>query len=126
MTRDEARAYFKNKGLTYQDIKEGDINRLVTLLGESLEDYRLHGGEHAESMGMTIRKPRVRDVKILKRTGFQYAYLRVKGSYFEGREAISFNRDGFIGFGGELDSKNIAPIIKAFCKWCDSLTPLSI
>lgn len=119
LNRDEAREYFKNKGLSYSNIDEEDIRDLVQFLSEEFKEYVKNGREHAKAMDMKARKPLVRNVKILKRTGLQYAYLKVKGSYFESREAISFNKDGFIGFGGELDDKNVQPILKAFCRWCD-------
>jgi hypothetical protein len=119
LNRDEARDYFKNKGLSYTDVTEEDIRDLVQFLSEELKEYVKNGGEHAKTMDMKARKPLVKHVKILKRTSLQYAYLKVKGSYFDSREAISFNKDGFIGFGGELDDKNVQPILKAFCRWCD-------
>jgi hypothetical protein len=119
LNRDEAREYFKDKGLSYADITEEDLRDLVQFLSEEFKIYSKNGGEHAKAMDLKSRKPLVKHVKILKRTGLQYAYLKVKGSYFDSREAISFNENGFIGFGGELDDKNVQPILKAFCRWCD-------
>jgi hypothetical protein len=119
MNRDEAREYFKKSGLSYSDITEEDITSLFHLMNDEFSIYKKTGGEHAISMDMRARKPLVKHVKVFKRTGLKFAYLKVKGSYFESREAISFNENGFIGFGGELDDKNVQPILKAFCRWCD-------
>lgn len=46
-------------------------------------------------------------------------YLYMNSHYFTRRECISFNRDGFIGFAGWADSKNTAPIVRAFAEWVD-------
>lgn len=121
MNRDEARNYFKNIGLSYANLQIQDINTLLNIVSEELELYLKTGGEHAEAMGMEVRKLLKKDVKILK-DGLKYAFIRVKGSYFESREAISFNQNGFIGFGGELDDKNVQPLLKAFCRWCDKIS----
>lgn len=119
-TRDNARLYFENAELTYADITAEDINLLVELLSEELEAYRTTGGEHAKNMAMTVRKPLVKDVKILK-TGLKHAYIKVDGSYFEKREGISFNKDGFIGFAGSFDGSNTTPYLTAFMRWVDAV-----
>ena len=121
MTRDEAREYFKSLDLSYKDISEIDVYILTKYIEVELDNYYKNGGDHAKSMDLRVKAPLKKNVKVLKRSGLQYAYIRVAGSYFENREAISFNKDGFIGFGGELDSKNTTPIIKGFCNWCDYL-----
>ena len=46
----------------------------------------------------------------------------VDGMYFADREAISFNDDGFIGFAGWSDSKNVQPFYRAFKSWMDEKT----
>lgn len=120
MTRDEAREHFKSLNLSYDQISEMDIYILVKFIETELEDYYKNGGEHAKKMDLRVRAPLKKYIKTTKRNGLEYAYLKVKGSYFESREAISFNKDGFIGFGGELDDKNVQPILKAFCNWCYS------
>ena len=52
------------------------------------------------------------------RTGvIESAFLSCDGSYFTGREAISFNSDGFIGFCGWADDKNSIPFLVAFYRW---------
>lgn len=49
--------------------------------------------------------------------GIKSAFLRVSGFYFSGREAISFNEDGFIGIAGWADDTNVQPFLRAFHKW---------
>lgn len=118
---EEARDYFKQKNLSYLQIDQGKLDILQELLAEELAVYRNSGDEHAQQMRMKLRKPLKKHTKILKRTGLIYAAFKVDGSYFENREAISFNRDGFIGFGGEFSSVNVQPMLKAFFKWCDKI-----
>lgn len=118
MKREEAREYFKNKDLNYSKIKKEDIDKLIEFVSDELEIYLRTGGFHAEQMGMRIKKPLIKDVKVLK-SGLKYAQIRIKGSYFDNREGITFSQTGFIGFGGEFSDVNVAPILKAFCKWCD-------
>lgn len=119
LTRDGARAYFKDLGLSYHMIREEDIEILLSALSTELELYKNNGEDYAKQMDMKVRKPLVKDVKILKRTGLKHASLKIDGSYFEKCEAITFNVDGFIGFGGELCETNVQPILRAFHSWCD-------
>lgn len=49
--------------------------------------------------------------------GIKSAFLKVSGFYFQGREAISFNEDGFIGIAGWADDTNVQPFLRAFHKW---------
>jgi hypothetical protein len=122
LTNNEARAYFVEKGLSYDDVTEENLDLLERLLILSLAEYRTSGDEHAEQMGMYLQKRLKKHTKILKGTGMQYAMFRVKGSYFKNREAITFNRDGFIGFGGEFSSANVQPMLRAFCSWCNEIS----
>lgn len=78
-TNNEARDYFAGKGLSYDDVTEGDILTLIS------------------------------------------CFLYVNSHYFERRECISFNADGWIGFAGWADQGNTNPILRAFIEWCDQL-----
>ena len=125
MTREDARYYFKELGLTYADISRTDLYLLSALLdlyivrdrcermaaGEPLywvrvnpaKDYR---GEWAENGAMI------------------HARMTAKGEYFSARQVISFNRDGFIGFCGDADDNNLKPVLDAFVAWCDELAAI--
>ena len=119
--RDSARQYFKDCGLTYQDITVWDLRRLELLLNQKFIEAALSGNE-----GRPIYWKRVNDAKNYKG---QYddegkmicAFLTAKGTYFNAREVISFNRDGFIGFCGDSDKINTKPVVTAFREWCDWL-----
>ena len=116
MTNDEARRYFRDKGLTYRKLRRYDVDLLKGYIGHELARY-----------AKTDDIRRIDDYRVCKRVHFhgtksgrlQYAAIRVSGSYFKHREAVTFNGDGFIGFCGWASDYNAEPILTAFCKWCD-------
>ena len=113
-TREEAREYFKKKGLSYSWIKEFEIEKLRFLIEKELLEYLKDGGEHAKKMDMKLSNkfkksyygPIWNKDKTLK-----FACITVNGSYFKNREGICFNDDGFIGFCGWADNSNKMPFI---------------
>jgi hypothetical protein len=117
MTNDEAREYFKSKGLSYADITEGDICTLVMLLNKYIKQACKNHEMSVDTMRMSQR------IKSKFNTSGKLieCYLFINSHYFTQRECISFNIDGFIGFCGWAGGDNPRPIIKAFTEWCDSL-----
>lgn len=124
MTTSEARAYFMEKGLTYADIAIDDLHYLRELLDEQFIRQRK---QRMKDHHKPLYWKRVNDAKYYKgqfdpETGnLVCAFLTGSGEYFNAREVISFNRDGFIGFCGAADSENTAPVVAAFVEWCDWL-----
>ena len=127
MTNDEARAYFKAKGLTYDSVTLNDLHFLKELLNKHFIQQR---EEQFRQYGRPLYWNRVNNAKYYKGefTPATYgkgrlicAFLTGSGEYFTAREVISFNRDGFIGFCGSADSENTAPVLAAFVEWCDWL-----
>jgi len=116
-SNNEAREYFSNCGLTYDDITEGDILTLIMLLNKEIKQ----ANKNCEtSMGSMYLSKRI-DMKRKTNGSIITCFLYVNSHYFERRECISFNGDGFIGFAGWADQGNTNPIIRAFLKWCDIL-----
>lgn len=113
----DAREYFKSKGLTYDSISEGDILILSMMLEKELKKSNKAG----ETSVSTITLSKKVDMKKKANGHIMYCFLYVNSHYFELREAISFNRDGFIGFAGWADQGNTNPLLRAFLKWCDYL-----
>lgn len=115
-TTNEARQYFTDKGLTYNDIKEGDVLTLVMLLNKHLKKANKDNETSAE---MTLSSK----VDIFKKSNgsISKCYLYMNSHYFTRRECISFNADGFIGFCGWADQGNTNPVLRAFLEWCDYL-----
>lgn len=116
-TTNEAREYFKNKGLTYDSITEGDILILSMMLEKELKKSNKAG----ETSVSTITLSKKVDMKKKANGHIMCCFLYVNSHYFERREAISFNRDGFIGFAGWADQGNTNPLLRGFLKWCDYL-----
>ena len=125
--RQTARNHFEEAGLTYSDIKEKDFYMLLALLAEELEKF---GEEVKDPNTHGIASMRISDRNGLKRYlpifnkkdngELETAYIFVDSHYFNGREAISFNRD-FVGFAGWADDTNIQPFVKAFIRFTDYL-----
>lgn len=118
LTRDNTRKYFNNLDLNYNIITEIDIRRLMNIVDRELLDYL--DTDKGKQMNMRLSNLKKKDIKFNK-DGLEYAYLKIDGSYFKEREAISFNRNGFIGFAGSLDDDNTEPILNGFYEWCEYL-----
>ena len=113
----EAREYFKNCGLTYDDITEGDILTLVMLLNKEIKKSNKVGETSVNTMSLSKKIVFVNSPKQTMKRCFLY----MNSHYFTKRECISFNEDGFIGFAGWADQGNTNPILRAFLAWCDVL-----
>ncbi|MDI6742175.1 MAG: hypothetical protein QMD11_05475 [Smithella sp.] len=112
-----AREHFKNKGLSYNDITEGDICTLVMLLNKHIKQASKDGRMSTNTMRMSQKiKSKFTTTGKLKE-----CYLFMNSHYFTQRECISFNDDGFIGFCGWADDRNTEPVVNAFIEWCDSI-----
>lgn len=124
MTRDKARAYFKNKGLAYSDIKYADLFFLELLLNEQfnkqLKENFLACGLNKPIYWLHVNYSSY-NARYDEHDRITRAFLTGEGSYFDAREVISFNADGFIGFCGEASDENTEPVLTAFVKWCDWL-----
>lgn len=116
-TKEEAREYFKNAGLTYKDITEGDILTLIMLLNREIKKSNKIGETSVNTMTLSKRI----DLKKKSNGTIISCFLYVNSHYFERRECISFNADGFIGFCGWADVGNSNPILRAFREWVDVL-----
>jgi hypothetical protein len=116
-TTKEARQYFRDKGLSYHDITEGDILSLLMLLNREIKKSNKAGETSVSTMHMSSK------IDMKKRTNGTIikCFLYINSHYFTRREAISFNEDGFIGFAGWADQGNTNPLLRAFLRWCDDL-----
>ena len=123
MTTSEARAYFKEKGLTYNDVTLDDLHYLKLLLDEQFikERKKRIQTRHKPQYWIRVNEAKYYKGEYTPEGRLVCAYLTGKGAYFTAREVISFNRDGFIGFCGAADSENTAPVLAAFIEWCDWL-----
>ncbi len=114
MTREEAREYFKNCNLSYENLDINNIYKLIQMLNKKITE--------ANSIMIMINEPRLKGSNkdiIMKNGKIIFAQIRVKGDYFDSREAITFNKNGFIGFCSWASDDNTQPFIDAFKEWCD-------
>lgn len=109
MTRNDARAAFAATGLTYADLSKDDLRVLREAINAELKASKLIGGYKMNGPIKTVDWPR------------GWAALTCRAYYFEKREAVTFNPDGFIGFAGWADDKNVVPILAGFLKWLNAL-----
>lgn len=106
MTRDDARHAFAASGLSYDDLTQANLRRLISLIDADMKESGL-------MEGFRMR----RKCKLVEIGGQKSAALRCKAFYFDDREAVTFNPDGFVGFGGWADDENIRPILSGFTAW---------
>jgi hypothetical protein len=109
MTRDEARKAFALSGLTYAVVTRPNIETLRKMIDAEMKMAALMDGTY-----------RMRKICRLRMYPLGIgAELRCKSHYFDNREAVSFNHDGFIGFAGWADDNNIKPVLAGFVAWID-------
>lgn len=116
-TTNDARNYFKEKGLTYDSIDEGDILVLSMMLQQEIKKSNKADETSVSTMTLSTKI----DMKKKTNGHITSCFLYMNSHYFTRREAISFNVDGFIGFAGWADQGNTNPLLRAFLKWCDYL-----
>lgn len=116
-TNDAARQYFAQKGLSYDKIVGGDILVLVMMLNREIKKSNAAGETSVNTMHLSEKI----DLKKKTNGAIISCYLYMNSHYFTRREAISFNKDGFIGFAGWADQGNTNPLLRAFLRWCDYL-----
>lgn len=112
----EARKYFAEKGLSYADITSGEICALVLLLNRHL---KIANAKHITSVDMHMSEKI--SCKYKSNGTLSEGFLFINSHYFTQREAISFNKDGFIGFCGWASESNTSVFVGAFKEWCDAI-----
>lgn len=117
LTRDQARALFSKAGLTYAAVTGQSIQRLRALV-----NARMTASGLIEDTYRCMQRG-----KVFQLNGkFHYATLRCRSHYFEDREVVTFNPDGFIGFAGWAADDNVQPILAGFSDWVsETATALS-
>lgn len=111
ITREQARNYFTHAGLNYGQITLTKIKKLQELL-----DFHLNAsGVFRASMSCDKKI----DFKFTDDGGMAHASIKCSADYFKGRQAVDFEKNGFIGFAGWSDSQALKPILEAFVEWCD-------
>jgi hypothetical protein len=124
--RDNFKSSFPNG---YQDIGSKEIYKLEQLIINELSDH-INEDDYSRHV-MTLAPLRKGDIAYNEGHISQCYFMvdcmthpisktKTKPfSQWKRREAISFNRDGFIGFAGWASLKNEAPFVNAFNRWVD-------
>lgn len=99
MNNDEVREAIKGKGITSDNVTETQLRSLFKILQRKLRESDCFEGTYR----VFNRKPS--------------KFMTCSAHYFKNRELVSFNRDGFIGFAGWSDSKNVKPIHDSIIEW---------
>lgn len=115
MTRDEARQLFKDSGLTYAVNSPENLRRLITLINS-----------HMIASGVIDGTLRMRRSTGVNKYGKGTAELRCRAFYFDSREAVTFNPNGFVGFAGWAADENVAPILDGFAEWCREMAAVTV
>ena len=87
--RDDARALFQRTGLTYNDVTKENLKLLKRLI-----NVRMDSSDYFDSTFKCTK------IEIKNQSLRFWAGIKCEAFYFENREAVSFNDDGFIGFAG--------------------------
>jgi len=108
VTRNDARELFERSNLSFDK-----------LTVEMMRDLRKRIDLAMKSSGLMQETLRMRRCCRLtpRHDGRFYVTLRCRSYYFDDREAVTFNPDGFIGFAGWADDNHLAPILKGFDDW---------
>ncbi|MFV1484541.1 MULTISPECIES: hypothetical protein [unclassified Phaeobacter] len=107
-TREAARQAYAESGLAYFPLT---LERM-SALRDSINSEMLAAG----LMKGTYHMAHPSKIRI---HGNGCAELLCVSFYFEGREAVTFNSDGFVGFAGWADDANVQPILRGFLQWVE-------
>lgn len=108
MTNDEVRQLLADKGITISTVTAAQLATLHDKLDEKLKA----SGCFRDTYKMNP-KHETKDMR----------YMTCSSDYFDDREAISFNSDGFIGFAGWSSETNVKPILEAVIEWAETVIP---
>lgn len=100
MSRDQVRELLAKNGVECSSVPDHELKRLRLIISKYLRQSGIYNG--------TARLAKAK--KDLK-------FIEMKTELWERREAVSFNRDGFIGVAGWADKNNVKPILDALVEW---------
>lgn len=100
MNRDQARKALKDAGINTSTLTDIQLKKLRAILTNRLIRSNIYQGE--------IKLSRARK---------NLNFIRVDTYQWNGRDAISFNDDGFIGIASWASDINVKPFISALIEW---------
>lgn len=91
-------------GVTVAGVTDGQLMGLRKIINRHLKESGIYNG--------TAK---------LTRAGKDRKFMEMKTEQWRCREAVSFNRDGFIGVAGWADNNNVQPLLTALVEWSSTL-----
>lgn len=125
MDRGQLRKYFVDCGLSYSNIKIIHLRMLEALIQIEFEKIKVDDIFEKCIYWDRVNKSKYYKGKYNTDGSLICAFMTAKGGYFNCREVVSFNENGFIGFCGEADGTNIIPVANGFKNWCDWLKEIA-
>jgi hypothetical protein len=107
LKRERARQLFKKSGIKYLDLTRKDLQRLRNII-----NAKMVASEVIEGTLRCRQRPYMR-----VSAGRPYGGIRCRSFYFDDREVVTFNPDGFLGFAGWAADGNVQPILHGFVEW---------
>lgn len=105
MTNDDVRKILADKNITTDNVTQKQLQELHDILSRKLpESGCFRGGFEMNPMQLDENMK----------------FMTCRADYFKEREAVSFNRDGFIGFAGWASSNNVKPILEGVVEWANA------
>lgn len=115
-SRESLRARF-NESVGYGNVTRRDLEVLKLALDH---EFQLANAEARTRVGRTLAVDWDNCTESYDEDGrLRSAFVKCKANYFEDREAVSFNGDGFVGFCGWADGDNTQIVLDAFQSWLD-------
>lgn len=99
MTRDDIRQILKDLNITCENVTPVQLLTLRDTVNKHLKLSNIYDG--------SAKLDKTRDQR----------YMTMNTNQWKGREAISFNKDGFIGIAGWAGDSNAAPLVSALHEW---------
>lgn len=112
---DELRALFAER-MKPEHVTIAEIYRLWCILERCLRE------DHGHRLLMEMEPLNDKVMLAIRNHGWpkRGVELRVRGPYFDRREAVTFGTSGFIGFCGWASSCNERPFLDGFREWCET------
>ncbi|UTS79619.1 hypothetical protein [Phaeobacter piscinae] len=108
LTREAARKAYADSGLDHFPLTLERMSGLRNAINSEMLAAGLMQGTYHMAHPSLIRVH-----------GSNCVELRCVSYYFDDREAVTFNADGFVGFAGWADDTNVQPVLRGFLQWVE-------
>ena len=96
--RDHARVLIASHGINHRTVTQNQLKLLHSCIDQRMQASGNYKGTY-------------------RMTGGVSHFMACCTDQWEFREAVSFNRDGFVGFAGWADNSNVRPILDGVEEW---------